>query len=613
MSIERMCQLAEVSRAGFYRSLRERTPAEEEMELRSAIQQIALEHRRRYGYRRIAAELWRRGMLANHKRVVRLMREDNLLAIQPRQFVVTTDSHHELEVYLNLARRMKLTGIDQLWVADITYIRLRAEFVYLAVILDGFSRKVVGWALERTLTSRLAIAALEQAIARRQPRPGLIHHSDRGVQYACGDYVSILDQHQMIPSMSRPANPYDNASCESFIKTLKREEIYANAYENLEHLRANIETFAAVSMPRHGESLKTKGHRASTTDRSNFETRDVGSDKSLFPITDSGRTNAKDDHQGFINERDLERTVIRRAPRTPPAGQANAAGRLGSIPPFGDQAWQAPPYHPGSTADSPDSDKSERDAMEKSSLIYVNKVSAIATAPSVLNISVAEPVLELDTGTRLRARLESAASTAVQAPVLAVIEYNYERDGEIVVPAGAKAVGRIRDANRSGYVDIQFDSLLLPDGASVPIQATATNLDLRPLKGKVEGKNTGKNVLMRSLSGIGQAGSMLIGQGSLNQPLSESDLVRERFGSNIGEAGDEEVSRLAMTQHIVVTVSAGVPIYVILERERKSNEASAQVVRRGAPGSNSAGIDQLRSLLQLQQELSQPTATPATQ
>jgi len=243
MSIERMCQLAEVSRAGFYRFLRERTPAEEDMELRSAIQQIALEHRRRYGYRRIAAELRRRGMLANHKRVVRLMREDNLLAIQPRQFVVTTDSHHELEVYLNLARRMKLTGIDQLWVADITYIRLRAEFVYLAVILDGFSRKVVGWALERTLTSRLAIAALEQAIARRQPRPGLIHHSDRGVQYACGDYVSILDQHQMIPSMSRPANPYDNASCESFIKTLKREEIYANSYENLEHLRANIETF----------------------------------------------------------------------------------------------------------------------------------------------------------------------------------------------------------------------------------------------------------------------------------------------------------------------------------------------------------------------------------
>jgi putative transposase len=243
MSVERMCQLAPVSRAGFYRSLQERTPVEEDMELRSAIQQIVLEHRRRYGYRRVSAELRRRGMLANHKRVARIMREDNLLAVQPRQFVVTTDSNHELEVYLNLAYRMKLTGIDQLWVADITYIRLRAEFVYLAVILDGFSRKVVGWALERTLSSRLAIAALQEAIAKRQPRPGLIHHSDRGVQYASGEYVAILDQHQTIPSMSRPANPYDNASCESFIKTLKREEIYANAYENLEHLRANIEIF----------------------------------------------------------------------------------------------------------------------------------------------------------------------------------------------------------------------------------------------------------------------------------------------------------------------------------------------------------------------------------
>ena len=244
LDIERMCQLAQVSRAGFYRYLQEKTPVEEDMELRAAIQQIVLEHRRRYGYRRVSAELRRRGMLANHKRVARIMREDNLLAVQPKQFEVTTDSNHELEVYLNLAYRMKLTGIDQLWVADITYIRLRAEFVYMAVILDGFSRKVVGWALGRTLTSRLATAALQQAIAKRQPRPGLIHHSDRGVQYASGEYVAILNQHQMIPSMSRPANPYDNASCESFImKTLKREEIYANAYENLEQLRANLEIF----------------------------------------------------------------------------------------------------------------------------------------------------------------------------------------------------------------------------------------------------------------------------------------------------------------------------------------------------------------------------------
>jgi putative transposase len=141
--------------------------------------------------------------------------------------VVTTDSVHELEVYLNLARRMKLTGINQLWVADITYILLKTEFVYLAVILDGHSRKVVGWALERTLASRLPITALEHALAERRPPPGLVHHSDRGVQYASGDYVRILQKHAIIPSMSRPANPFDNASCESFMKTLKREEVYA--------------------------------------------------------------------------------------------------------------------------------------------------------------------------------------------------------------------------------------------------------------------------------------------------------------------------------------------------------------------------------------------------
>jgi transposase InsO family protein len=207
------------------------------------IQQIAVEHRRRYGYQRISAELRRRGMLVNHKRVLRILREDNLLAVQPRAFVVTTDSDHEFEVYLNLASRMKLTGMNQFWVADITYIRLQKEFVYLAVILDAFSRKVVGWALDRTLAARLPIAALEQAIAQRQPPPGLVHHSDRGVQYACGDYAQVLQQHQMIPSMSRPANPYDNASCESFMKTLKREEIYANDYRDLEHLLGNIEVF----------------------------------------------------------------------------------------------------------------------------------------------------------------------------------------------------------------------------------------------------------------------------------------------------------------------------------------------------------------------------------
>jgi transposase InsO family protein len=244
LSIEHMCQLVAVSRRGFYRSLQQREPAEEETEVRSLIQQIALEHRRRYGYRRITAELHRRGVQVNRKRVARMMRDDNLLAIQPQRFVVTTNAKHKCEVYLNLASRMTLTGINQLWVADITYVRLKGEFVYLAVILDSFSRKVVGWAVDRTMMShRLTVAALERAVADRQPQAGLVHHSDRGLQYASPEYVAALDKYGMVASMSRPANPYDNASCESFMKTLKQEEIYTNRYNDLEQLRTNIEEF----------------------------------------------------------------------------------------------------------------------------------------------------------------------------------------------------------------------------------------------------------------------------------------------------------------------------------------------------------------------------------
>jgi putative transposase len=243
LGIEPMCRLAAVSRAGFYRFLQQRHPGEEDMEVRNAIQQIVLEHRRRYGYRRVTVELHRRGMAVNHKRVLRLMREDKLLGIQPKAFVVTTDSDHDRQVYLNLARRMKLTAINQLWVADITYIRLRQEFVYLAVVLDAFSRKVVGWALDRTLTARLPLLALERAIALRQPAPGLVHHSDRGVQYASEQYTQMLEIQGILPSMSRPANPYDNAFCESFIKTLKREQIYANKYQYIDELDAHLEEF----------------------------------------------------------------------------------------------------------------------------------------------------------------------------------------------------------------------------------------------------------------------------------------------------------------------------------------------------------------------------------
>jgi transposase InsO family protein len=238
-----MCSLAGVSRASYYRHLVVVAPDEEEMAVRQAIQEIVLAHHRRYGYRRITKDLHNRGMIINHKRVLPIMREDNLLAIRYRKFILTTDTQHDCQVYLNLAARMTLTGVNQLWVADITYIRLRAEFVYLAVVIDRFSRKAVGWALDRTLAARITVAALEQAIRRRQPPPGLVHHSDRGIQYACTDYVEALKASGIIPSMSRPANPYDNAFCESFMKTLKQEEIYCNQYRDFEELSEHLEEF----------------------------------------------------------------------------------------------------------------------------------------------------------------------------------------------------------------------------------------------------------------------------------------------------------------------------------------------------------------------------------
>lgn len=243
MTVERMCYLAGVSRAGYYRELLEKKPDEAEMALRTAIQEVVLAHHRRYGYRRVTADLHRRGMLINHKRVLRIMREDNLLAIRYRKYILTTDSQHEHEVYVNLAARMRVSGINQLWVADITYIRLRVEFVFLAVIVDRFSRKAIGWALDRALAARVAVKALRHAIGQRQPPPGVVHHSDQGIQYACGDYVEELKTHQMVPSMSRPANPYDNAVCESFMKTLKQEEIYCNPYRDFEELSAHLEEF----------------------------------------------------------------------------------------------------------------------------------------------------------------------------------------------------------------------------------------------------------------------------------------------------------------------------------------------------------------------------------
>ena len=239
-----MCALGGVSRAGYYRRLGPHAPAREDADLRDLIQREALENRH-YGYRRIAQALRRQGPIVNAKRVLRLMRADSLLALRTKPFVPrTSDSRHGFAIRPNLARGLYPTGLDQLWVADITYIRLAEDFVYLAVVIDAFSRKVVGFALANHLEASLALEALDQAMAARTPAPdSLIHHSDRGVQYACSDYVERLQARGVAISMSRPGNPYDNAKAESFMKTLKTEEVNGKAYANIEDARRQIGEF----------------------------------------------------------------------------------------------------------------------------------------------------------------------------------------------------------------------------------------------------------------------------------------------------------------------------------------------------------------------------------
>lgn len=244
LDVVQMCSLAGVSRAGYYRHWHVSAPRREEASVRDAIQRVALAHRF-YGYRRITRELGRTGFAVNHKRVLRLMRQDNLLCLRKKPFVpATTDSNHGWRVVPNLARSMIPTGINQLWVADITYVRLSEEFAYLAIVLDAFSRRVVGWSFDTNLNAKLPLDALKMALDVRRPPPfSLVHHSDRGVQYACADYTDVLNQHAIMASMSRPANPYDNAKAESFMKTLKREEVDATTYRDCRQARKAIGRF----------------------------------------------------------------------------------------------------------------------------------------------------------------------------------------------------------------------------------------------------------------------------------------------------------------------------------------------------------------------------------
>lgn len=244
LTVERLCMIAQVSRASYYRHWATAAPREEETAARDVVQRAALANRR-YGYRRIAAQLRREGFVVNHKRVLRLMREDNLLALRSKPFVpITTDSRHDWRVVPNVARGLVPTAVDQLWLADITYVRLREQFAFLAIVLDAFSRRVIGWAMEEHLRASLAISALKMALRARKPAPGsLIHHSDRGVQYACEEYMELLLAYEIQPSMSRIGNPYDNAKAESFMKTLKQEEVDGRNYRDLNHARKEIGVF----------------------------------------------------------------------------------------------------------------------------------------------------------------------------------------------------------------------------------------------------------------------------------------------------------------------------------------------------------------------------------
>ncbi|MGH9568164.1 MAG: TrbI/VirB10 family protein, partial [Candidatus Angelobacter sp.] len=339
---------------------------------------------------------------------------------------------------------------------------------------------------------------------------------------------------------------------------------------------------------------------------------------SIVPLMDSGRRPEEGIDSSMVRPDEIARTANKQPKPSP-------GTNLGSIPPFENaQAWQPEPYHPetqpasvaqGQAVPSATTEmKSEREALDKSSLVFVsNKVaSSLASSTQEGNPAI-ELGIGLPPGTRLRAKLESAASTAVQTPVIAVIEYNYEQNGEIIVPAGAKAFGRLEAADRSGYIGVRFDSLRLPDGSSISIEAAATDLELRPLKGKVEGKHTGKNILVRSFAGVGEIAATLAGRSSLNQPLSEGDLLREKLSNNIAQSSDQEVAKLAITEHLVVSVPAGTELYLVLQKPAKqlAQTRSSQPTMQLRPA-NQAGIEKLRQLLQLQRELNDAAGATAS-
>lgn len=348
-------------------------------------------------------------------------------------------------------------------------------------------------------------------------------------------------------------------------------------------------------------TAQTKGKPADTS---------TPAPNNILPVLEANHPPQSENGASLTTPEQIAQTAKRQAKPSP-------APNLGAIPPFdGTQPWQPTPYQPGLQPPSGGEDavtnrdaiesRNEHDGLDKPSLVFVK--SNASTASRSTSSDVAQPVdwrIGLLPGTKLRARLESAVNTAVQTPVVAVIEYNYEQSGEIVVPAGSKAFGRLEAADRSGYVGVRFNSLMLPDGSSVNLEAGATDLNLRPLHGKVEGKNTGKNILVRSFTGVGEVAATLVGRGSLNQPLSEADLLRAQVTNNIGQASDQTVANLAITERIVVSLPAGTEIYVVLQKPAKESVLNQAAKAESQPNSGQSSIQELRQLLQLHKELGQ--------
>lgn len=338
---------------------------------------------------------------------------------------------------------------------------------------------------------------------------------------------------------------------------------------------------------------------------------------SVTPIIDTGRSPEQDKDGSLVHPDQIAHTATKQTKQAAPTN-------LGSVRPFDNvQPWQPAPYQPGvqpatslseglSASGEGSDTRSERDAMDKASLVFVRNVPTAMSLKSQDTSQAIDWEIGLAPGTRLRARLESAVSTAVRTPVVAVIEYNYERNGEIVIPAGARAFGHLEAADRSGYIGIRFDSLMMPDGASLSMEAVATDVRLRPLRGKVEGKNAGKNILVRSFAGVGEIAATLVGRGSLNQPLSEGDLLRERVANNIGQASDQTVANSAITEHIVVSVPADTQIYVVLQKSVKERVQNPPA-RLATQTASQPSIEELRQLLQLQHELNETATKSAPQ